>query len=460
MKTQAEIDRELASADAKLPAVRAKLMRIPGVILVNAGIKVTGRRATREVAFLVYVKRKIPAAELPDAQRVPQTVEGIPTDVLEVPAAKRESDVLWGGVAINDGTLGAVALATAANTVAAAGSPVLLTNHHVVSKVGDAVGTGCICDCWCCECGVIGRVVDTRATPALDASIASLFAGNPFSHAILGIGAVAGMEPATRNHVVLKFGRTTLLTKGVIIEDALNIPPNGPSDFGYQGQLYIVPEAPTTDMSEGGDSGSVYVDEESRKIVGLHHSAPSSGATERAIASHMTTAAGTGVADELRINFPNMGTTLSMPIGGAPEPEVRPRMLDEVMALRRDLERTESGQHWLDLLRRHAPEVKHLVNHHRAAQVAWQRSQGPAFVAHLLKSARDASHRVPLEIGGMRAENAVLTMAAVLQEHGSAELARAISEHYLTALQCSQRVESAQALLANAQRIAGACRGK
>ena len=442
-------------------------MHIPGVMLVNAGIKVTGRRATEQVAFLVYVKRKVSAHELTDAERIPAVVEGVPTDVIQMPVPRREADVLWGGseastgfLGNSTGTLGAIGLTTSTNTVAAAGTPVLLTNHHVAEEIGANVGNGCMCSCWCCECGVIGRVIDTRATPALDASIATLLAGVPRSRAIAGIGAVTGIAPAKIGDIILKYGQTTGLTKGSIIDDNLQIPPSGPSDFAYAGQLYVVPEAPTTDMSQGGDSGSVYVNMENRKVVGLHHSAPSSGHTEAAIGCHMTKLGGGGVADELKIDFPNMGTAGAVPIAGIPEPQVRPSLLEEVVALRRDLERTENGQRWLDLLRHHAPEVKYLVNHHRAAKVAWQRSQGPAFIAHFLKSARDAKHRVPLEIGGMRAENAVLTMAAVLQEYGSVELARAISEHYLTVLQCTQRAESAEGVLQNAARLAGACDGK
>jgi hypothetical protein len=467
MKTKDQINRELAYADAKLPAARARLMSVPGVMLVNAGIKVSGKHATGQVAFLVYVKLKIPAGELTDAQRIPPVVEGIPTDVIQMPVPRREADVLWGGseastgfLGSSSGTLGAIGVTTAANTVAAAGTPVLLTNHHVAEKVGDDVGNGCMCNCCCCECGVIGRVIDTRATADLDASIATLFVGVPYSRAIIGIGAVTGIGVANRNEVVLKYGQTTGLTKGTIIDDQLNWPQNGPSDIAYSAQLYIVPEPPTTDMSSGGDSGSVYVSAETRRIVGLHHSAPSGPGSEAAIACHMTKAAGGGVADELKVDFPNMGTVGAIPIGGAPEPAARPSLLEEVAALRRDLDRSESGQRWLDLLRHHAPEVKHLVNHHRAARVAWQRSQGPAFVAHFLKSARDAAHRVPLEIGGMRAENAVLTMAAVLEQHASAELARAISEHYLTVLQCTQRAESAESLLRNATRLAGVRRGE
>lgn len=464
MKTRAELDRDIARAEAKLPAARARLMKIPGVERVEIGIKLIAGMATGDVAFHVFVTRKIRESDVPPAQRIPPVIDDVPTDVIEITAIRQETDVLWGGVSATTGfmggsmgTLGAIALATAANTVTTAGTPVLVTNNHVAGTIGEDVGNGCKCSCWCCECGVVARVIDTRATPALDATIAVLLEGVPWSHAITGLGAVTGMAPANVGDIVYKYGQTTGLTKGMVSTLTYN---SLPGRAAFTNQILVSPSAPTNDVSSPGDSGSVYLNAETRRVVGLHHGAPSGALNTSGVACHMTQVGGGGVADVLNIDFPNMGTAGATPISGVPEPELRPSMLREVLALSRDLERSESGQRWLDLLRQHAPEVKHLVNHHRATQVAWQRSQGPAFIAHFLKSARDAAHRVPLEIAGMRAENTVLTMAAVLQEHASAELSRAISEHYLTALQCMQRAESTESLLRNATQLAGVNRGK
>jgi len=63
---------------------------------------------------------------------------------------------------------------------------------------------------------------------------------------------------------------------------------------------------------------------------------------------------------------------------------------------------------------------------------------------------------VPREIGGVRLENLIISMATVLQRHGSPELARAITDHYLTALQFAQSADSVRSVLAGARRIAAA----
>jgi hypothetical protein len=458
MKSQEQYDLELEQARARLPAAREALKGIPGVIDVLVGLKATDGLATEQVAYQVFVARKLPTADLATTDRIPRVVEGLPTDVIEHSTAFPESELLWGGdnataglFGASSGTFGAVALATATNTFAPAGAPLLLTNQHVAEDRGDVVGTGCMCNCCCCSCGSVGRVVDTRRTARLDAAIAVLDAGVRFTHAILGIGAVRGMAVAAIGMPVVKYGQTTGLTTGRIMQ--VNLPPfKREDDLTMTGQILVTPVAPSTDMSNPGDSGSVYVHSGTRQVVGLHHA----GRGNDAIGCHMTTVAGDGVADDLRIEFPVMGTANAIPLGGMPVHDARPTLLDEVVALRRDLERTESGQRWLELMRLHSPEIQYLVNHHRPTQVAWQRSQGPAFVAHYLKSARDRAYRVPREIGGTRPENLIVAMAAVLQQHGSPALAQAITEHYLTALQCVDRAESAADTLANARRLAGA----
>jgi hypothetical protein len=75
-------------------------------------------------------------------------------------------------------------------------------------------------------------------------------------------------------------------------------------------------------------------------------------------------------------------------------------------------------------------------------------------VSHYLKSAREPAHRVPGEIGGTRIENTIVSMAAILQRYGSLELSKAISEHYLTALELLRNGRSARDLVSCARRVA------
>lgn len=450
-KTQEQFDHEIERARAKLADVRAQLLAIPGVVDVLVGIKETGRRATEQVVFQVYVEKKKPLADLASAHRIPATAAGIPTDVIGRDPIEPH-DVLCGGIRLTQslwgmsfGTLGVIGLATAANTHVAENTPILLTNQHVADDIGGVVGRGCLCDSWCCECCDIGRLIDAGLTNRVDGAIATLHEGVRFSHDILSIGAIRGSGVATMGMPIVKHGQTSGFTKGTVTQD--NLPAFTRTDGAtFVGQIRVAPTAPDTTMSDAGDSGAVYVDERTRRVVGLNHA----GSEGIGFGNHIA-----DVMALLHISFPVTGTAGAIPLA-AGAAVVEPNVLEPVLALQRDLEHTECGQRWLELIRVHAAEVRRLVNQHRATKVAWQRSQGPGFLAHFLKSARDGAHRVPREIGGARLENVIVTMAAALQQHGSQELAKAVSEHYLTALECAGSAESAEDALANVRRLAGA----
>lgn len=74
---------------------RKRLLKLPGVIGVGAGPKITRGRETGIHAVLVYVRRKQPLAELPRAERIPKRIDGAPTDVIQVgQATSRHADEL------------------------------------------------------------------------------------------------------------------------------------------------------------------------------------------------------------------------------------------------------------------------------------------------------------------------------------------------------------------------------
>lgn len=449
-KTTEQIQRELRHLEARLPEARAELEGIPGVVDVRAGIREKGGMATEQVVFHVFVERKRPLMEIPPEHRVPPVVAGFPTDVIEVTGAVPEAEVLTGGMRVTQslwglsyGTLGAFATTTAANAHLPVDTPVLLTNNHVASSVGDLVGIDCLCDSWCCRCCEIGEVVDSQLTNEVDGAIARLNDDVRFSHEILGIGAIRGQGTAVIGTRILKYGHRTGFTNGAVTSDVA--PSNRTDGASFINQIRVAPRPPSTDMSQGGDSGSVYVDADTRSVVGLHHA----GSGPTSTGNHIGP-----VATLLDIEFPTMGTAGAIPLtGSAFEPD-RPTVLDAVTALRAELERTETGRRWLELVHTHAREVRELVNHDRETQVAWQRHQGPAFVAHFMRSARVADHRVPDEVEGVRIQNLILAMAATLERSGSPELAAAITEHYLTALQLSERCDTAAALIDRSRELA------
>jgi hypothetical protein len=448
-KTREQFEIEIQRAEAKLADARRQLSRIPGVIEVLVGIQETGGVATGEVVFQVYVDRKKPAVELSKADRIPKSVAGIATDVIgRVPV--EPTDVLVGGMGLTQslwgltkGTMGVVAVASAANTHVPHNTPVLLTNKHVAGDVGSVVGRECLCDSWCCECCDIGRLVDAQLTDRVDGAIATLNPGVRFSHDVLGIGAIRGFGTATMNMPVVKYGNVSGFRKGTVTQDhwPLVTRTDGAS---FVDQIRFAPRPGETTVNERGDSGSVLIEEQTQRVVGLSHAGVGTG-----FANHIA-----DVMALLHIDFPVIGTAGAIPLSAIPIAE-EALTTERLIALRRDLEDTEFGQQWIELIRVHSLEVRHLVNHHRAAKVAWQRCQGPGFLAHFLKSVRDRSHRVPREISGVRLENAIVSMAAAFRQDGSPALADAVAEHYLTVLECAERAESADDAIAKFRQVAG-----
>jgi hypothetical protein len=440
------VQRKVREAESKLAEARRILEPLPGVTRVQVGLKETGGQATEEVAFHVYVDKKKALQDLPVEQRIPPYIFDIPTDVIQNDMFVPETVLMGGGriKGTGDATLGAIVLASAANTNVAAGTPLALTNSHAAKDNGALVGETSHCDCKCCTCCDFGRVVDSQITDEVDAAIATLNSGVRFSHEIIMIGAMRGTGIAVLHTPIVKYGVSTTLTRGFVTNPDFD-PPRRSDGHDLIHQIRVAPVAPFTDMSEGGDSGSVYINPNTNQIVGLHHS----GAGSLSTGNHIGR-----VVDLMKIDFPVMGTAGAMPLVAAGVPDDGPSFHQAWAALKNDLQRTEAGQYWVELVRHHAPEVNHLVNHDRETQMAWHRTHGPSFVSHYLKSARQEDHRVPREIGGMRIENVIISMAAALQRSASQELSTAIATHYIDVLQFMKHEDSARELCERARKLA------
>ena len=63
--------------------IEAALLALPGVTGVDIGHKTIGGEKTSELAIRVYVAEKKAPEEIPASERVPETIEDIPTDVIE-----------------------------------------------------------------------------------------------------------------------------------------------------------------------------------------------------------------------------------------------------------------------------------------------------------------------------------------------------------------------------------------
>ncbi len=61
----------------------AELLRKPNVVAVGVGFRTRGGQPTNEVAIVVSVKVKVPAAQLKRGDLLPTSIDGVPIDVVE-----------------------------------------------------------------------------------------------------------------------------------------------------------------------------------------------------------------------------------------------------------------------------------------------------------------------------------------------------------------------------------------
>lgn len=274
---------------------RAALLALPNVVGVGVGYKRTGGERTSKPAVVVLVRRKVPKDELEPQHLVPERVDGVPTDVVEVgdlkPLARGDAaavpravpvdpqlrtsrvrpappGVSIGHYQVSAGTFGAVVYDPD-------GHPYILSNNHVLAnsttgrdrraKRGDPVLQPGAADGGRSGdvIGLLDRYVPIKPlrTNLVDAALARPRAAASLDDEILGLGRVTGIARPRLGMAVRKSGRTTGVTAGFIevLEATVRINYDDlPVSFG--GQIILSP------MSAPGDSGSLVVDEKNRAV--------------------------------------------------------------------------------------------------------------------------------------------------------------------------------------------------
>ena len=327
-------NQEVNDAIEALDSVRRAWLRRPGVTAVDVGFKIKNDEVTDTVALRVHVGRKLPAAELAKSEVFNETgkavkkVGGFPIDVIEAtygpsnaPIVLDDEDVdaleavdrlgvvdpLIGGIScgnprVTAGTIGAIVF----NKTTC--KPMILSNWHVLAgasaaAVGESIlqpgqfdgGTQTVAN-------LTKMVLDSR----MDAAVATLNGARGHTRDILGLGTVSGIDSPTLGMDVVKSGRTTGITEGLVdgVSMSVSINYGDPGVVSFSNQIRIVPRAPwpTVDyeVSKGGDSGSVWLNEANNRAIGLHfagETSPSPSA-ENAICSPMGP-----IATELNFSF-------------------------------------------------------------------------------------------------------------------------------------------------------------
>jgi endonuclease G len=291
-----------------LNSVRRRWLRRSGVTAVDVGFKIKGDKMTDDVALRVHVRRKLPAAELAggdvfnESGKSPKTVKGFPVDVIEaqygpstaktaepvvledadeqaIAAIERTTtfDPLIGGIScgnprVTAGTLGAIVF-NRANC-----RPMILSNWHVLAGASAAAAGEDILQPGRVDGGTqaVATLTQMRLDSRMDAAVATLNGVRNHTRDILGLNPIAGTEAATLGMQVVKSGRTTGVTRGVVDGVSLSVSINygDPGVVAFSDQIRIVPRPPwpavDVEISSGGDSGSVWLNESNNRAIGLH----------------------------------------------------------------------------------------------------------------------------------------------------------------------------------------------
>jgi hypothetical protein len=473
---------ELLAANAAIRKVleagaEARLRAIPGVRHVSVGLKVSSRKVSRDLCIRVYVQAKRPEAELAAVERIPREIDGVPTDVNVMRRPHFTIDntqyrPLKGGSMISNrivgvnqshtrttmeaGTFGCTATRTSD------GSPVLLSNWHVLmangARIGDRiyqpaplqvpdfdldrlpVRTGDPDD-------AIAFIVDARITDKVDAGIARLdvssccrCCGLDFRDEIVGLSEaghppsnnILGMRAAVPGSTVYKVGIATGRTVGTVADastDDLQGSLNG-VDYALTGQIEISPDNPDEVFSALGDSGSVVIDEDGW-IVGLLFGAVDSPPDPPySYANHIADVCSTlGITINLTQPHGTAGARVALP--RATFPVVLSPTGAELYAKTRARLHADPAGAWLwALAEEHREEIVKLVTTQRRVSVVWQRAGGPAIFATALNALRAGDDEtLPSPPGGGTLEESLARVGSALAAHGSEALRAALAKH-------------------------------
>lgn len=282
------------------------------VVACGVGYKEAGGVMTDEPCVVVSVEKKVPLAQLTEADIVPQAVDDVKTDVLETglitawqaPTQKwrpAPGGVSIGHINITAGTLGCLVLkgselfilsnnhVLADSNLGKKGDPIIQPGKHDGGTLADKIATleefvridfgtsptTCstakaveeLLNAIAKGIGSGHRMVsyqESEGENRVDAALARPLSLNLVEKRILNIGVPKGSRGATLGTNVKKSGRTTGFTTGRITQIDATVQVS----YGSAGVATFTDQFVAGAMSAGGDSGSAVLDEEDY-VIGL-----------------------------------------------------------------------------------------------------------------------------------------------------------------------------------------------
>jgi hypothetical protein len=274
----------------KFAALAASTKRRHNVVGVGVGPKIKNGKTTQTLAVRFYVERKIDLKAIPQADRIPSSINGVPTDVIEsgrlfaqVPIAQQRTRPAKGGNSVGFQAAGFVMAGTFGCLVTDGTNRFILSNNHVLANenalpLGSPIFQPGLLDGGSATKDRIARLkkfVTIKKLPKknhVDAAMAQLDRTSIASPQILTpINALTSTAPikAAVGMKVQKHGRTTGFTTGQVVDVSADV--NITYDFGtarFVDQIIIVGDGGGS-FSDSGDSGSLIVTRPGKLATGL-----------------------------------------------------------------------------------------------------------------------------------------------------------------------------------------------
>lgn len=337
----------------------------------------------------------------------------------------------------------------------------------------------------------------------IDAAIADFNRARDYTNEIEGVGMITGTPSAgnlglSNGDSVTMIGATSGLVRGKVLAFNYNAQytdgspvPNVLFPFNLTGsivsesmagarpninQFVFIADPDVNDpnrkmiFGQDGDSGSVVVNSQRQVVALFNRSMELSAEDASNLNPNLLTplpvhAGGLGFAnpihkvlDNLNIDIPDnlhgtkvsSGATIMVP--SLDSKELTSVSTDEWLSKKADdlewrVKMIPLGQHLIEKIAQHRPEVFRLVNFQRPVTVAWHRYKGPAFIAHCLKSVIDSDYKIPLEVEGISRELLIKRMVAVLKEFGSEALAQDIDAAYPAVMQHINKIGTSSEMI-------------
>jgi hypothetical protein len=460
-----------------------KLFKVPGVRSVAIGPKYSNGQATGEMAIVVGVERKLPISQVPPSQMIPDTIDGIKTDVVEsleqIPVQctntiedRTRYRPLRSGThiqledtptSLSWGTLGFFAFTTGAIPTVDQDLVVAVTCNHVVAGpdgaalIGQTIGQPTLDDCSACSpccIDVIGKVLygvyNAPDGSRVDGALIDLTSGLEYFNDVEEIGSITDFHPiqpsdlhlTPPHYPVKKRGRTTGLTTGDVLTVSGTSVIDG-TTFSDD-EIKIQPD-PTTlvwcncgpipnlrSFACEGDSGSALLNS-ADEIVGMVRSRDGAGngfATGidilmKALGILVGTAAEEG---DKRVVPPHphaMAEAIAPPFVAAASSRQR-AILDRA---HEEIRATLMGRMYAELAAKHQAEIRDLISRNKRVATVWQRNNGPGILGHAMQVIADPLKSLPVEVNGVPFSGAVKKIMKTVEKFGSEALRADIAQY-------------------------------